>query len=136
MALTAARRIALFQALEVPLFPQRTQLYEDGSVGQVKDVTSSVWRVPLLIDNHLTTYVYVDPTGIQATLESALDAWIALGTDTTAIQQGSIGNISGIDYRTQDEREEIRKQILVICPFYRCHIEMERAHSAEIDIIR
>lgn len=132
--LTEARMAALYQCLELPRFPQQATVWDDGSVARVHDVTSSTWAVPTLINNHLTTYIYTD-VNIQTALEGLLDSWVLLGTDVTALSAGAIGNVSGIDYATQGEREEIRRQVLVYVPYYRYHEQMQRGGGC-IPIIR
>lgn len=132
-----ARLSALYQCLELPRFPQQATVFEDGSVGRLHDVTNSAWAIPTLINNHLTNYIYTDNSvgGIFDTLGALLDAWTALGTDTTAIEGGAVGNISGINSSVQHEREEIRRQVLVYVPYYRYHEQMQRGNAC-IPVIR
>ncbi len=135
MALTIQRQLALFQCLEVPFFDQQGILYADGALTTLHDVTGSTRSTQKLIQNHLTNYIYVDPTGLQVVLEGLLDDWIALGEDTTRIEGGSIGNITGIVNDIREERSEVQKKILVMVPYYRAHEQMQRGITS-IPIIR
>ena len=133
--LTSDLLLALYQVLELPMFPAQGNVYGDGMVATVHDVTGSVRAVPTLITAHLNTYIYPDVTLFTA-LQGLLQSWVALGTDEIALQQGSVGNVTGIETSTRGTREEIRKQVLVMVPYWRYHEEMQRRRSGTIEIIR
>lgn len=133
MALTKAREIALFQILEVPYTTSVGYIYPDGLTAQISDVASSSIAAKNLITTFLTLNVYPDAT-LQAVLETLLDAWIALGTDTTSIVNGSVGNIAGVNSEPDAERGEIRKQTVIIVPYYRADEQLRRG-TAMVPII-
>ena len=135
MALSKAREIALFKVLEVPYSTTTNTLLPDGLTVQVHDVTSSIRAAKTVILAHLTSNIYID-ADIQTELESLLDDYIDLGTDMTMIDGGSIGNLSGIRWSPQEDREEIRRQVLALVPFWRHHDELLRSTSGVVRIIR
>ncbi len=124
-SLTVEYQIALFQVIEVPFYDQTVSLYPDGALGNIHDVTGSSRSSKTLILNHLTVNIYPD-NNVMVYLQGKLDDWIALGEDTTRIEGGSVGNVTGI----------IRRKILVLVPFYRCHETMQRGVGTSIPIIR
>lgn len=128
-------RLALFQILELPMYPKQATVYPDGSVARVHDLTNQQWEIGGLIDGHLNQFIYPDSVAYTA-LTTLLTAWQALGTNNITLQQGAVGNISGIDTSTDAQRAEIRKQVIVLVPYYRHYDEMLRRRSATIEIIR
>ncbi len=122
--MTKARLLALYTILEVPFSSTHNRIIGDGLVVETHSVTGSpkcakdiinAYVAEAELDNDMTTV-----------LNALLDAWIALGTDTTAIDAGAVGNVQGITLTIAAEREEIKKQVLIIVPAYRCHEEFER----------
>ena len=125
MALSKPQEIALFQILEVPYTTSVGRVITEGLVTETRSVTGSAKATKDLILAHLTAEVYPEPT-VETSLKALLDAWIDLGTDTTAIEQGEVGNVRGLTTTVAGEREEIRKQTLIIVPFYRYHEQYSR----------
>lgn len=134
MALSDARRIALFEILEVPMFTTTYKVVVDKMIVEPHNVAGSPLSAVDLIDAHLTANIYTS-AGILAVLEALLDEWIDLGTDTSVVDQGSVGNVQGITDSIPMQREEIRRKVLVIVPFWRQHAELERARSASASVM-
>lgn len=129
MALTAARRIALFEVLDVPMFTTTYKVVVDKMIVEPHDVTGSSRAAVDLIDAHLAAHIFTD-ADIQTVLEAHLDEWIDLGTDTSVVDQGAVGAVQGITDSIPAQREEIRRKVLVLVPFWRCHTEIEHQKSA------
>lgn len=136
MALTAAQRLALFQILEVPMFAKTHRIVVDGMIVETHDVTGSSRSAVTLIDDHVTTNIV--GTDYETVLKGYLDDWINLDTDMSVVDQGSIGNVQGITDSIPAERDEIRRQVLPMVPFYRCHEALERSKgaSAVVTVVR
>ena len=123
MALTKAREIALFEALEVPYSFTGNEIIDPGLISEVTDVASSSRATKTLILNHLTANIYPD-ADITTKLEAYLDNWIDLGVDTSALINGAVGNIQGITDDIQNERREIQRRIIISVPFFRHHEQL------------
>lgn len=119
----------------MPYTTRVNTVYGEGLIAQTYDATGSARAAKTLILAHLVSDIYPD-SGIQAVLESYLDDWIDLGTDVTSIDGGSIGNISGVTMNIGAEREEIRRQTLVLVPFWRAHDEIQRSRGGSVSLIR
>lgn len=129
MALSDAQRIALFEVLEVPMFTTTYKVVADKMIVESHSVAGSAQAAVTLIDAHLAAYI--TPTvGIENVLKAHLDEWITLGTDTSVVEQGAVGAVQGITDSIPAQREEIRKKVLVLVPFWRCHTEIEHQKSS------
>jgi hypothetical protein len=135
MALTKAREIALFQILEIPYSLRVNYLIQPGQItAEPRDATNSAYAARTLVLQHLTDNIYPD-TDIQTVLEARLDDWINLGIDTTSMEQGSVGNVAGLRMDPDADRAEIRRQVLILVPFYRAQDEISRGNSSSCPII-
>lgn len=133
MALTKAREIALFQVLEVPYATQASVVNNGELSVATTDVTGDTNAAKTVI----TTYVnaLIADVDVAAVLTTLLDRWVALGTDTTTVSGGQVGEISGVTVDPAAERLEIRRQTLVLVPFWHYHEEIERSQAASRTII-
>ena len=130
MALSKPQEIALHQILEMPLAPLVNRLVgSDGLVVEQRNVATSIRQAKQALSDYLAQYICSD-ADTEAALKVYLNKWIALGTDVTTIDSGSLGNLSGLNDDPERERLEIRRQVLVIVPFYRHHEELLRASKA------
>jgi hypothetical protein len=134
MALTTKREIALYQILETPWSIVHKQIRSDGLIAVDKQIQAAT-AAKTQINEYLETYIYPFPL-VQAELEALIDAWIALGTNTDTISGGSIGSITGYDFNPNKDRSEIQKQVLIIVPCYRHHMQFLRQTDGCIEIIR
>jgi hypothetical protein len=136
--LTRVHEIALHQILEMPLAPLVNRLVgSDGLVVEQRNVATSIRQAKQALSDYLAQYVLAD-ADLEVVLKRYLDKWIALGTDVTTIDSGSLGNLSGLNDDPERERLEIRRQVLVIVPFYRHHEELLRAakNCSTVSILR
>ena len=124
MALTVAREIALFEVLEVPITPTVNYIVGEGQLAESHDVSGSPKNVYDMIIARVAQL-----TGAYLTrLEELLDDWIDLGNDTMTLD-GSVGSVQSVQDSVAGERDEIKKKVMVLVPFYRAHIEMRRGQS-------
>jgi len=121
MALTTERFIALFQTLEVPYSTKHNQLDAPGLISYENNADSQVYSGTAAAKSAIEAHIAAMAADVLTVLEGLLDAWIDLGTDTTRIENGSIGNIAGVTDSAVEERAEIQKQVLILVPFYRAH---------------
>ena len=138
MALTTAQKVALYQILEMPMFATARILTDpDNLVIENHTVEASVHQAIQELEAHLTDLAdnYSEHETVLAAL---LDKWVALSTDVTTIEQGGVGNMQGLSDNPEMERVEIRRQVLVIAPFYRRHQELSRLDemSASLAVMR
>jgi len=125
MALTKLQEIALYTILEVPYSTTHNRVINEGLVVETHSVTGSPKAAKDLITAALAE-IALD-TELEDVLQGLLDDWNDLGTDTTAIEGGSVGNVQGLTSTIAAERQEITRQVLIIVPFYRYHEKFQRA---------
>jgi hypothetical protein len=127
VALSKLQEIALHQILEVPIAPMVSRIVgEDGLVVEQRDVSDSIRQAKRALDEYLARIIYSDPA-TEAALKVYLDRWIALGTDTTVMESGTVGNVSGLSYNPTMERQTIKELVGHMVPFYRRPEEILRA---------
>lgn len=133
MALTKAQEIALYTILEVPYATVHNRVISEGLLVEPHSVTGS----PSAAKTHITAHLadVATDAALEAVLTGLLDEWIDLGTDTTAIEGGAVGNVQGLTTTISGEREEIRRQVLIIVPFYRYHEQFQR-QGVSVMVIR
>lgn len=139
MALTTQRLLALFDALEALYSPVLGNMaYASGLSSQPHSMLDNEARATQkMIMDHLTNYVYPF-SDIQTVLESHIDDWLSLGFETIEIQNGSSGNIGGLNYSSNNDRAEIKRKILGIVPYGRDFRELLRRKQfggSTIDIL-
>jgi len=137
MAISDQQKVALFQALEVPLFDTVGLLHGESNLNQQPfNSGSSIFQAKSAIEAHLVDLAD-NYSGYEDQLKILLDKWESLGTQSWQLDGGTSG-IQGIGLAPSDERIEVRRQILPIVPFYRAHEEMSRigAESQSFDLIR
>ena len=134
MALTKAQEIALFQILEVPYNAQTQRLESDNQMSVQKIVPTAI-ACYNTIKTYLTDYIYVD-ADITLALSTLLDEWICLGTRTESMDGGAIGSIQGLSYSVPKQRAEIKRQVIIIVPYYKLSDDYQRANSGQVSILR
>ena len=131
MSLSTAQKIALFQILEVPY---------TRTVGHLQDADNLLSLQYQSVNSDNSAYTQIMDhlaaldSEVESVLESYLDEWICLGTDSYRLD-GGVGGISGISYSDNNERDIIRRNVLVIVPYYRYHEEMKNQHRAGRNIM-
>ena len=126
MALSTEQTIALFEILEVP--------YSD-TIGKIQDpdnlrvleytVEATATGAKARIEAHLAGMA----SATETILAAYLDEWIDLGTCAYEMS-GGVGDIQGITFSDDAERDVIRRRVIVLVPYYRVHEEMENRHRA------
>jgi hypothetical protein len=129
MALTTAQEMALFQILEVPWQPMAHELVDRNNlVFQQFSFGDSIRSSNAAIRAYVLAYITADANA-ETVLVSYLDRWISLGTDTVTLQ-GGVGPVQGVNCDPEAERREIQRQVKILVPFYRHHMEVERSSAA------
>jgi len=132
--LTKQQEISLFMILEVPFSATTQQMVSDGQVS-VQEIVPTAIACYNTIKTYLTNYIYTD-ADVEAVLVDLLDKWICLGTRTESMEGGAVGSIQGLNYSVPKERAEIKKQVIVIVPFYRLADDYKRENSSQVSIMR
>lgn len=141
MALTTAQEIALFQILEVPWCPSGSD-QEAGHLvgGDNMLVERAIVRSSQSMQAAALIRSWVAALGSDAetVLVAYLTEWITLGTDTTDLVGASVGGYSGITDTPESTRLEIRRQVIVLVPYYRHHevIERDSRSGGSVNLIR
>jgi len=129
MSLTTAQEMAMFQILEVPWQPMAHELVDRNNlVYQKFSYGDSIRSSNIAIRDYIGAYISAD-VAAEAVLVTYLDRWITLGTDTITLQ-GGVGPIQGVNCDPEAERREIQRQVKILVPFYRHHMEVERSSAA------
>lgn len=128
MALTAAQRQAVLEALEVPDATGYYVLQGIGTLaGSVSESTSAAGAVAL-IDATLAAIAL--NAGKEALLVALCNEWIDCSLSTLVIN-GGIGNLSGAQLDPAKKRALIAERIKMQVPYFRYHEVM--AKQAETD---
>jgi hypothetical protein len=138
MPITTRQEIALFQILEVPWQPVVIKpAGPDSLFYEMSDATNSIRQARQKILDYLAAYIYPNADALDM-LEGYCNRWLAIGTDTVTMESGSTGSLAGVTSDPERERLEIQKQVRDFIPFYRSHIQIERAGTsgAYVGIVR
>ena len=129
--LSTVQEITLFQILEVPWQPVVLKpAGNDNLFFEKSDATSSTRQARAAIIDYLSTYVYPNADALNM-LVGYLNRWRTMATDTVTVQGGSVGSgVTGVTSDPERERLEIQRQVKGLVPFFRAHIEVERAASS------
>jgi hypothetical protein len=123
-SLTERQRVSLFAILEVPYAAQSHRVVGDGinAVANLVQIGADEARQTIL--TYLDDPVAETPA-LETELKAYLDRFYALGTSCTRMEAGNVGSLGGIYHDPAAEREEIRRRVLGIVPFWRSHLEMQ-----------
>ena len=133
MALTKAQEMALYQILEVPYVSKAYRIQGQGLLVDETDKTTDPYAAKTKIDERLTE-IAAD-ADLETELTSLLDDWIDLGTDVTRIDAGNVGNVGGVTDDPNEERDELRRRVLIIVPCWRCHEVLQRNAPRSVPLI-
>jgi hypothetical protein len=129
MALTEYQYQNLFEVLEIPYTSDGT-IYSLTQQGDAAYTGISPDSVAL---QKAYSGVYIWVSGMTASglaiLSGLLTEWDSLGSDTTRIDGGTIGDIGGVTYSASDRREYIAKRIRIRVPYYRAQDAIRRSPS-------
>jgi hypothetical protein len=117
--LTTARKIALFEALEVPYSTSYNTLSGVATLSAQTDVSgASQAAAKTSIENYLAAATAADG---ENELITYLDRWIAIGTKVANVQGGSVGDLQGVTMNYEDEKRVLRERIKILVPYYKHH---------------
>ncbi len=125
---TVAQNIALFQILD-------TQ-YVDGTnvagynildgMGSTTSTVSLAGPTSYQAYSAINTWVTQMSASAVTALQVYLDRWIALGTSTIRIENGNVDDVGSVTKDPREEREQIRKLVVALVPFYQYHEVLTR----------
>ena len=126
MALTDPQMMSLFEILEIP-YTSDGMIYTLTQRGDAAYTGISFDAIAL---QKAYTGVQTWVSGMSGSgldkLTGLLSNWDTLGNDMTVIEGGSIGDIQGISYSPERNRERIANKVRVIVPYYRSHEKILR----------
>jgi hypothetical protein len=131
--LTISQEMSLFQILEVPWQPEPTRFMDaDNSVVVKLTISGGARQARESILTYLATYILPVDDAFNL-FTSYLDRWREIGTTQVRIDTGGVGTLNGVVLSFEEERNEIRRQVIGIVPYYRAHSDWERkiTQSAE-----
>jgi hypothetical protein len=139
--LTISQEISLFQILEVPWQAEPSRLMDpDNTTILTLTVAPGARQARTSILAYLSTYILGVDDAFNL-LTTYLDRWREIGTTQVRIDTGGVGTLNGVVLSFEEERCEIRRQVIGMIPYYRAHIDWERkitqsASGAGIPILR
>lgn len=114
-SLNIAQKIALFEILEIPYYSGF--FTTDGMAALAKQTslsgtaTSAYTQLNTFLDS-LTSL------NGETELIAYITRWIAIGTKTSKMDAGNVGNLTGLTFDYDHERKLIRDRVKYIVPFY------------------
>jgi hypothetical protein len=132
MALTDSQELALFTILEIPYSTKHNTLDDQGLISYEDDADALVYQGTAAAKSAVEAHLALMTDAALTQLALLLDAFIDLGFDNTKILGGSIGNIQGITSDPDLDRDTIKKQVIILVPFYRKHEDFIRANSSNM----
>jgi len=136
MALTDAQDLALYTVLEIPYATKHNTLDDPGLISYENDADALVYTGTAAAKSAVTAHLATMTAAALTQLALLLDAFIDLGFDNTKILGGSIGNIQGVTSDPDLDRETIKKQVIILVPFYREHEDFIRRNSSNMVRVR
>lgn len=113
MALTMRQKVTLYEILEIPMTMTVTHpVGGDNLLALSSTVFPESMRAGQFIENRLTA-IYADAT-MEAELVSQLDLWYSLQGDSTQMDAGGAGGVSGVSFDLKYERQMIRQRVVVM----------------------
>ena len=128
MAFTESQYITIFEVLEIPHTTVTTgQIYALTDKGDAY-MSGNSWDAICLAKAVSGVYIWVSGMSAsgQAVLSGMLTSYEAYGNDTTSLVGGSLGDINGIDWSVDRDRDRLAKRIRGIVPFWRKHDDLIR----------
>lgn len=135
MSLTGQQEIALYQILEMPISPTVNILIDgENQLVVQRTIEESTTRQAIAALKAYLADLAANHVDWENSLKSLLNRWLTIGTSTQTIEAGGTGMINGITINPESERMEIRRQVIVIVPFYRRHEELSRRANASTNV--
>lgn len=128
---TSAEKIGLFQALDVPYSTSYTTLDGMGMIGAETTVGGpSTNQAKTVILAALDTLADNDSAGHDA-LQALVQRFNTISTKAAAMVSGGAGDVQGVSYDFEVERNLIRERIKIIMPYYKLHEVMARLNATK-----
>lgn len=119
MALTAAQKISLFEALGLPYTTEFTVASAQG--GGVTRQPNSVYLAAAAMKSDIIAYL-ADGTKFDSDMETRLlvyiTEWDSVKLLTANMQGGGAGSVSGMNYDPETQRARLREYIRNLVPFW------------------
>lgn len=113
MALTTRQTVTLYEILEIPMSTTYTHpTGGDNLLALSSTVMPSSMQSQRFINDRLAQ-IYADPN-LEVELKSQLDAWYSLQGDSTQMDAGGAGGVSGVSFDLKYERLMIRQRVVVM----------------------
>jgi hypothetical protein len=132
MALTDSQNLALYTILEVPYSTKHRTLDVAGLISYETNADDLVYQGTAAAKSAIETHLASMTAAALTQLASLLDEFIDLGIDSTKVINGSIGNIQGVTSDPDVDRDTIKKQVIILVPFYRSHLDFIRRNSSNM----
>ena len=136
MALSDAEKMSLFEILEVPYATEYHTADGMGTLSAQTDVSgASQGSAKTAIESYLTDDL---SSAAETRLQTYIARWDTLSTKHVRMNGGAVGQIGGVERDPEDEREEIRKRVKLLVPFYKFHevLAKRRGGGGHIPLIR
>jgi hypothetical protein len=130
MALTDPQHLALYTILEIPFSTRHNTIDDAGLISYETNADDLVYQGTAAAKSAVEAHLAAMAASSLTQLASLLDDFIDLKTDSTKIVDGTIGNIQGITYDPDLDREAIKKQVLILVPFPRAVEDYIRRNSS------
>jgi hypothetical protein len=108
-------------------------VFYDGFAGWIRDVEAAGCQAACTA---ILACIDTLTAGEGTALKVHLDRWITLGTKAFHMDAGAVGPLTGMTVNYGEERAEIRRQVIIIVPFYRAQDDYRRAFSLSARMIR
>lgn len=113
MALTMRQKVTLYEILEIPMPTQIVHpINPDNTLALASTIFPEQMRAGQYIEARLLA-IYADAT-MEAELVSQLDLWYSLQGDSTQMDAGGAGGVSGVSFDLKYERQMIRQRVVVM----------------------
>jgi hypothetical protein len=113
MALTTRQTVTLYEILEIPM--SSTYAHPTGG-DNLLALASSVFPDSMKSQRYITdrlATIAADPN-LETELKSQLDLWYSLQGDSTQMDAGGAGGVSGVSFDLKYERQMIRQRVVVM----------------------
>jgi len=113
MALTTRQTVTLYEILEIPM--SSTYVHPTGG-DNLLALASTVMPSSMQSQRYITDRLAViaaDPN-LELELKGQLDLWYSLQGDSTQMDAGGAGGVSGVSFDLKYERQMIRQRVVVM----------------------
>jgi hypothetical protein len=113
MALTTRQLVTLYEILEIPMTSRVTHpTGGDNLLALSSSIFPESMQARKFIEARLLD-IYAEPN-LEIELKSQLDLWYGLQGDSTQMDAGGAGGVSGVSFDLKYERQMIRQRVVVM----------------------